>query len=181
MSTAAPATAAVSPAITGPARPQPIVTAPQRGLRVVRIAGPAWVWFVGCHGGSGESTLAGLLPNSMATDHRWPVYPDGMSAPVVLLARTSAAGLLAARTALIQWAAGDTPAVQLLGLVLSADAPGRLPKPLRDLAHQVGGGAPRVWHLPWVEEWRTGDLAGPKLVAPLFADLATLTTPQEDS
>ncbi|UKA73314.1 hypothetical protein LFT49_21165, partial (plasmid) [Arthrobacter sp. FW306-06-A] len=37
------------------------------------------------------------------------------------------------------------------------DAPGKLPKALRDFAALIGGGAPRLWMLPWVESWRLGD------------------------
>lgn len=158
-------------------RPLPYVTAPEEGLRSFRTTRPAWVWFVGAHGGAGESTLAGLLPNAGAADHRWPVHADDTVADVVLIARTSVAGLCAARTALTQWAAGTTPPVRLLGLLLMPDAPGRLPKPLRDLAEVVAGGVRdrQVWHLPWVEAWRTGDSAGPKITARLFTDLARLT------
>jgi hypothetical protein len=49
-------------------------------------------------------------------------------------------GLKAARGALIQWAAA--PAVDLLGLAVLADAPGKLPKPLRESAALVGGERP---------------------------------------
>lgn len=158
-------------------RPLPYVTAPEVGLRSFCTVHPAWIWFVGAHGGAGESTLAGLLPNAGAADHRWPVHADDSIADVVLVARTSASGLTAARTALTQWAAGNTPPVRLLGLVLMPDAPGRLPKPLSALAEVVAGGVRdrMVWHLPWVEAWRTGDPAGPKITARLFADLAHLT------
>ena len=45
----------------------------------------------------------------------------------------------------------------LHGLVLIADAPGKLPKPLKDFAQVVSGAVPRVWHLPWVEAWRLGE------------------------
>lgn len=161
---------------TGPTAPQPLVPAPDGGLRLFHPVRPAWVWFIGAHGGAGETTLANLLPNSAAADHRWPACET--PAAVVLVARTSASGLLAARTAAQQWASKTSPRVHLLGLVLSPDAPGRLPKPLRELAEHVAGGVPRVWHLPWVEAWRTGDLAGPKPTATLFHDLAQLTQPE---
>lgn len=162
-------------------RPVPFVPVPENGLRSFRTASPHWVWFVGAHGGAGETTLAGLLPEAGEGDHRWPVHLDGSVPHVVLIARTSAAGLLAARTALAQWAAGDTPPVRLLGLVLSPDASGRTPKPLRQLAELVAGGVRptehrKVWHLPWVDEWRTGDQAGPKPTARLFRDIADLTS-----
>jgi hypothetical protein len=75
----------------------------------------------------------------------------------VLVARTNALGLLAARDGLTQWAASAVgPSPCLLGLVLVADAPGRLPAALKDLATVVAGGAPRVWHVPWLESWRVG-------------------------
>jgi len=47
--------------------------------------------------------------------------------------------------------------VELLGLVVVADAPGRLPKPLRDLTDLVTGGAPRAWRVGWQEKWRQGN------------------------
>jgi hypothetical protein len=74
---------------------------------------------------------------------------------VVLVARSDVRGLTAAQRAATQWASGSVLGVDLLGLVISADAPGRLPRPLRDLSALVAGGVPRVWHLPWIEPWRT--------------------------
>jgi hypothetical protein len=91
----------------------------------------------------------------------------------VLLARTSATGLLAARAALRQWAAGDAP-VELAGLVLLADAPGRLPGPLRDLAALVAGGAPRCWSIPWVEAWRLGEPVVTREVSRVIRDLTAV-------
>jgi len=75
----------------------------------------------------------------------------------VLVARTNARGLRAAQAAATQWAAGLVPHVEVVGLVLMADAPGRLPKALRDLAQVVGGGVPRVWTVPWIEALRLGE------------------------
>jgi len=57
----------------------------------------------------------------------------------------------------MQWAGGLVPSVDVLGLVIVADAPGRLPRPLRDLAQVVSGGVPRTWNVPWVESWRLGE------------------------
>jgi hypothetical protein len=168
--------------LTRPDRPLPFVAAPEQGLRTLRTPHNRWVWFVGAHGGCGESTLAELLPNAGAAEHRWPLPADGGVPAVVLVARTSYTGLLAARAALTQWAAGDTPPVQLLGLVLSADAPGRDPKPLRDLADVVAGGTRdrTVWRLPWVEAWRIGERADRKITARLFSDLGRLTDSKEE-
>jgi hypothetical protein len=117
----------------------------------------ARVWWVGAHGGAGETTLAALLPGSRAAGHAWPIA-GGAAAPtaVVLVARTHASGLRAAQAAATEWAGGTIP-VRLLGLVLIADTAGRSPRALRDLARLVAGGVPAVWRLPWHEPWRLGD------------------------
>lgn len=115
------------------------------------------LWVYGVHGGSGESRIAALEPSWSATDHSW---PDRPGAAVLLVARTSAYGLNAAHAAIAKWAAGRTPgSAALVGLVLVADAPGRLPKPLHDLAKLVAGGVERSWRIGWSEHWRQGDFA----------------------
>jgi len=132
----------------------------------------AELWVVGAHGGSGESTLAGLVDSWLPAEHAWPDAP--LPAGCVVTARTSVAGLLAAQAALRQWAAGDTP-VALAGLVLLADAPGRLPRPLRELADLVAGGAPRCWSIPWIEQWRLGEPHLTRHVTRLIRDLTAIT------
>lgn len=134
------------------------------------------LWLVGTHGGAGESSLAALGAGWEAGGHAWPVESYATRRPPVLLVcRSSAAGLLAAQRAATQWAAGQTPTINLLGLVIVADAPGRLPKPLRELAHVIGGGVPRRWDLPWLEQWRLGAPISPSEVPaaaqPLVAEL----------
>lgn len=150
------------------------VSAPTRGLprRSVQAAGPpVALWWVGVHGGAGESTLEQLLEGSRANGHAWPHTEERTTAlpPVILVARTSARGLRAAQLAATEWAAGNVP-VQLHGLALVADAPGRLPKPLRDFAQVVGGGVPRVWRLPWVEAWRLGEPVSPETTPKAITD-----------
>ena len=121
----------------------------------------AVVWWLGAHGGAGESTLEELFSGSRAADHSWPLAAANEApARVVLTARTHAGGLRAAQSAIREWAAGDV-GVLLLGLVLIADAPGRLPRGLRQLADLIAGGVPAVWSLPWIEAWRVGETPGP--------------------
>ena len=139
----------------------------------------AAVWWLGAHGGAGESTLEELFSGSRAAGHAWPLAPVGEpAASVVLLARTHAHGLRAAQHATREWAAGEVR-VRLLGLVLIADAPGRLPHALRQLADLIAGGVPAVWSLPWVEAWRVGDPPGPanapKVLGRLLEDLRAMT------
>lgn len=146
--------------------PAAAITAPLRGMvepdaadRLGRrtVAGTAGLWITGAHGGSGESRLADLLDGARATGHCWPVPQDGSAPKLLLVCRADMRGLTAARSALTQWASGAAPAVDLLGLAVLADAPGKTPKALRDFTAIVGGGAPRLWTLPWVEAWRHED------------------------
>ncbi|NMR32313.1 DUF6668 family protein [Crystallibacter degradans] len=177
--------------------PPAVISAPLRGMvepdtadRLPRrtMTGPATLWITGAHGGAGENTIAGLLDGARATGHGWPVLDDDQRKPAVLLVcRSDTRGLKAAQSALIQWASGAAPAVDLLGLAVLADAPGKLPKALKEFAFLVGGGAPRLWILPWVEAWRHGDVTAdmPSREYQRFAtDLISLTnqpptTPQQ--
>ena len=163
---------------SGPLAPQPHVPAPEDALPVKRTHGSATLWVVGAHGGSGESTLAELDESWKAAGHAWPELPNGAPVACVVVARTNVRSLFAARTALTQWAASEAgESVRLLGLVLVADAPGKAPVPIRDLAKVVGGGAPRVWHVPWVEAWRLGDPVTegtPRAVSKLVSQLRSL-------
>lgn len=144
-------------AVTGP---QPGVPAPDLADQLPRWS-PAWsatIWWVGVHGGAGESSLTTLAAGSQPARHAWPIPAlPGTFNRVALVARTSWTGLTAAQHAATEWASGSLGAgLELAGLVLIADAPGRLPKPLQDLQAVIAGGVPRVWSLPWVEAWRLG-------------------------
>lgn len=141
----------------GPSAPQPGIAAPAHGLDLVDVPVDDRLWVAGVHGGAGETTLAVALSSS-GTDRRWPRADT--PARVLLVARTHLSGLRAAQRAAQQWASGRTPAVDLVGLALVPDAPGKLPRELRDFAQIVVGGVPRSWFLPWEEGLR---LAEPKL------------------
>src|SRR3954451_18672344 len=147
----------------GPSAPQHGVPAPSEDDRLPKFAIPAadTLWWVGVHGGSGETTMSLLLPGTRAANHRWPIPPPPVPTPVILVARTHGSGLRAAQRAATEWASGVVQGVAVLGLVLIADAPGRLPRVLDDFADIVGGGVPRVWDIPWIEEWRRGEAPTP--------------------
>ena len=160
----------------GVALPEPLDRLPRRLLDDDEQAA---VWWLGAHGGAGESTLEELFSGSRAADHSWPLTGANVApARVVLAARTHAHGLTAAQSAIREWAAGDAQ-VLLLGLVLIADAPGRLPHGLRQLADLIAGGVPAVWSLPWIEAWRVGEPPAPhnapKVVRQLLEDLRAMT------
>lgn len=168
----------------GASAPQPGLTPPLvhpnagDALPYRDCAETAALWWVGVHGGAGETTLATVTADTRAADHAWPipVTPD-TSHRVVLVARTHYAGLIAAQRAATHWATNPASnGIELLGLVLIADAPGRLPRPLRELAEVITGGVPRTWQLPWIPAWRLGPVsAAPSLPAEfraLFAELS---------
>lgn len=154
-------------------------TSPQRGVRQVSetgvprttVMGPApAVWVMGAHGGAGESTLCALLEGAVATDHAWPVRHDhdqerGGQDVVLLVCRSNAAGLRAAQLAAIEYGSGALPG-SLAGLVVMADAPGRLPKALTDQLRLVAGAVPHLWQMPWVEGWRLTETPDPAALPP---------------
>lgn len=138
------------------------VDPPASGLGTVDADGGWWV--VGAHGGAGASTWAHLL-GARDAGTAWPVPgPGGPRTLALVVARTSAQGVAAARDAAVQWASGDLPGVVLVGLVLGADAPGRLPRPLRGAVAALDGAYPVVVSAGWQEAWRTA--ATPQRASP---------------
>ena len=148
---------------SGPKNPQKGVPAPMSGgLTLSSSDGSDYVsgtvLVLGTHGGAGETVLAGLLgPFARECHHVWPCSSnEKRSLPVLLTCRTALPDLKAASSVVAQWASGQIRGVLLLGLVMLADQPGTLPKPLRDFAGLVSGGPPHVWNLPYFPELRLG-------------------------
>lgn len=111
--------------------------------------------WVAAHGGAGASSLAAALGGT-DIGCRWPDTAEGEPARILLVARTHAAGLQAAAGALNAMREGrHPPGMQLVTLVLVADAPGRLPRPLARRIRVLRSAAP-VFRLPWIEGWRSG-------------------------
>jgi hypothetical protein len=132
------------------------------------------VWLLGAHGGAGVSSLRRAGVPALDARRSWPA-----GGPVLLVARTSAGALRSARDGARQHASGTAGAgCQLVGLVLVADAPGRLPASLAAFADLVAGAFARVYEVPWLEEWRQcpdGEaLPAPPEVRRLTDDLRTL-------
>jgi hypothetical protein len=129
-------------------------------------ATPRHFSFVGTHGGAGTSTLAAVY-GAHDSGRDWPGPADPRS--ILLVARTHAAGLQAALNALDVFRRGEAPpGLDLDAVVLVADAPGRLPRPLahgiRTIESMID-----VYRVPWVPAWRLGDLSGtpPRETEPL--------------
>ncbi|WP_107047814.1 hypothetical protein [Streptomyces sp. NRRL B-3229] len=112
------------------------------------------VGWVKAHGGSGATSLVEALGGVDVGD-RWPEPARGEPYRIVLVGRTSASGLRSVSRALGALKEGNAPqGLELLAVVLVADAPGRLPigllrriRVLRSVAH--------VHRVPWIPAWRT--------------------------
>jgi hypothetical protein len=116
---------------------------------------PRSVCWVAAHGGAGTTTLA-VVVGGVDVGCRWPDPARGEPAQVVLVARTHASGLRMASRALNAVREGRHPAgMTVVGLVLVADAPGRLPRELLRRI-KVLRAAVQVWRVPWVIPWRLG-------------------------
>jgi hypothetical protein len=152
--------------------PPPDRQPPGQGQVRPTVAGPvAGVVLLAAHGGAGVSSLlrAGLAAaGAVDGQRRWPA-----AGPVLLVARTSTAGLERARDLARQHASGLIgPHTELIGLVLVADAPGRLPARIGALADLTSGGFARCWQVPWLTEWRLAAATEPLPVHPEVARLS---------
>ncbi|MBG6218736.1 hypothetical protein IWX75_003223 [Arthrobacter sp. CAN_A6] len=152
------------------------VAGPQQGLLGI-AAGEGMARFItdnpeafwlGVHGGAGENTLADLL-GGVPCHHRWPSRSDAdpsvPPAEVFLVARQNHRGLEAAKLAARDWAAGSHPTINLRGLVVIADAPGKTPRALHNQTRIIAGGVPQTWVLPWIEELRLEGTVDPESLA----------------
>ncbi|MER8224137.1 DUF6668 family protein [Streptomyces sp. NPDC094143] len=114
--------------------------------------------WVGTHGGAGVSTLAAVY-GGHDSGRAWP----GAGAPpsVLLVARTHAAGLDTVAGAVEAFRRGQAPPeLDLDAVVLVADAPGRLPRPLAQRVKSLES-VIDVYRVPWVPAWRLGELGRP--------------------
>ncbi|MEV6016393.1 MULTISPECIES: hypothetical protein [unclassified Streptomyces] len=129
------------------------------------------IGWVKAHGGSGATSLAEVF-GGVEVGARWPDPSRGEPRRVVLVGRTSARGLRSVSQALGALKDGDAPqGLELLGVVLVADAPGRLPLGLLRRIRVLRSVA-RVHRVPWIPAWRTG--GHPKSVPRQLATLAAL-------
>ncbi|MEV6196168.1 DUF6668 family protein [Streptomyces sp. NPDC051920] len=139
--------------------------------RAARGASRDEVGWVKAHGGCGATSLAELF-GGVEVGARWPDPARGEPRRVVLVGRTSARGLRSVSQALGALDDGNAPqGLELLGVVLVADAPGRLPLGLLRRIRVLRSVA-RVHRVPWIPAWRTG--GSPKSAPRQLATLARL-------
>ncbi|MFF7865381.1 hypothetical protein ACFZCT_02805 [Streptomyces qaidamensis] len=128
---------------------EPVRRTPVRGRSRDEIG------WVKAHGGAGATSLAEAL-GGVDVGARWPDPVRGEPRRIMLVGRTSARGLRAVSRALGALRDGKAPqGIDLLGVVLVADAPGRLPLGLLRRVRVVRSVA-RVQRVPWIPAWRVG-------------------------
>ncbi|MEV4845979.1 hypothetical protein AB0K20_22530 [Micromonospora matsumotoense] len=125
------------------------VASPRRSLSET---GLGWI---AAHGGAGATTLTRLFGGT-DLGCRWPDAARAEPATVMLVGRTDAEGMRALSRALNALREGrHPPGMRLVGLVLMADAPGRLPPVLARRIRVLRSVAP-VHRVPWIPAWRLG-------------------------
>lgn len=129
---------------------------------------PLW-WVLGAHGGAAASTLAAWWGPAADAVRHWPAGA-GDSPYVVIAARATMRGLTAAHALLRQHHTGGVPAhLVVIGVVVTADRPGRVPAPIRLYREKVAALAEgRLWTVDYhddvstmlaeeLPQWQIGD------------------------
>ncbi|MFJ6419174.1 DUF6668 family protein [Paeniglutamicibacter sp. NPDC091659] len=127
------------------------------------VLGQPLTW-LGCHGGSGATSLERATNIGVALSQSWPNPLLGWPAEVALVCRSNRAGLDAAGRMLHQWVANQIPSVRVVALVVMADAPGRTPRPLARRIRELSGVVPQVHTVPWIPAWRENPFQGSPLL-----------------
>ena len=167
--------------------PRPDVFPPPttlRGTHLESIGNPflADGWFLlAAHGGAGAGLLARLSAGQqdgggvgLDAGHLWPEPALETSGAVVVVSRTTVSGLTKARDLGAQYLSGAAPSgTALLGVVLVADQPGKLPPPVAASVALLDGVFARTWHVPYVPQYRLVGPTSTPPVHPLIADVLT--------
>ena len=111
------------------------------------------VWAVAAHGGAGASSLAHALAPMGDAGQCWPVQDEHPWC--VIVARSTRDGLEAAHDALLQAQAGRAGSCVVLGLMVVADAPGKLPKPVLQKLKVIERIVPQIWRVSFHAQWRS--------------------------
>ncbi|MFI5501027.1 hypothetical protein ACIA5E_18370 [Nocardia asteroides] len=115
-------------------------------------AHPPLVAIVGAHGGAATSTLAQWWAPAADCGQAWPGSPE-TTQRVVVAARLCLPGLTACADRLREWHLGSTPdGVEVIGVVLTAARPGKIPASIRRYRAVVEALAEFVWEIGWHDE-----------------------------
>lgn len=113
---------------------------------------PPLVAIVGAHGGAGTSTVARWWAPAADCGQSWPGSPETTQL-VVVAARLCLPGLIACAERLREWHVGTAPdGVDIVGVVLTAARPGRIPAPVRRYRAVIEDLTGVVWEIGWHDE-----------------------------
>lgn len=101
-------------------------------------------WCVGAHGGAGATTLAQLWAPAGDAGQVWPAAEEFTTCVVVC--RSTMTGLDAAHSVVLQGQRDDRTGCTVLGVVVIADSPGKLSKPLKQKI-SVLAELSTLWHI----------------------------------
>ncbi|MGW6015959.1 DUF6668 family protein [Streptomyces sp. NPDC055210] len=139
----------------GPPSQIPARPTPNTSSNTDQASAVSWV---NAHGGAGATTFAAAL-GGVDLGQSWPNFALGNPGRFFLLARTHAAGLQAAsRRMEALRSQNHPPGIELIAVVLVADAPGRLPSELSRRVKVLRSAAPS-FIVPWIPAWRIGQPA----------------------
>jgi hypothetical protein len=149
-----------TPAVRPPPRTVHQVALPHRYIESLQFV-DGWppLWWVGCHGGAGTTTLAAITGLGVDAGAAWPDPAPGLPpARVVLVCRATATGALAASAAVEQWKRRSVPTqTHLLGVVAVAASARKPPRRAAERLRLLSGWVPATWRVGWVEEYLAAD------------------------
>ena len=160
-----------------------VAAPPPRGVLTPLIDEPPsaagdFVW-VGAHGGAGVTSLASVTGLGLETSQRWPAPELGWPVRVVVVCRSNAAGYTAAARMIQEWASGSVPGIELLALVVVADAPTKPTRALKARLHELSGTVPVVLTVPWIAAWRDAPFSADSAATRVAAAVASLITKEK--
>lgn len=141
--------------VDGPTHPAPVREEP------LPITGkhPPVVAIVGAHGGAGTSTVARWWAPAADCGQAWPGSPQSTQR-VVIAARLCLPGLVACAERLREWHRRTTPTgVDVVGVVLSAARPGRVPAAVRRYRAVLDDLTEQVWEIGWHDDLISRELS----------------------
>lgn len=141
-------------------------------------AGGTFVW-LGAHGGSGAASLAAATGRGLTLSRAWPDPSLGWPTGVAIVCRSHIAGLDAADRLLAETFSGAVSDVDVLALVVVADAPVRPTRLMRDRLHELDVVVPKILHLPWIPAWRETPGSPDRTARSVAATVAALANTKE--
>lgn len=138
-----------------------------------------FVW-IGSHGGAGVTSLASVTGLGLEVSQRWPAPELGWPDRAVVVCRSNAAGYTAAARMIQEWASGSVPGIELVALVVVADAPAKPTRALKARLHELSGTVPIVLTVPWIATWRDTPFSADPAATRVGAAVAALITTKEN-